>query len=62
MSFLRDYVTWQPSMTELAESLEQLRALANGVRIHVDVALETPPAGVDTPDDLERVRSLLAQR
>jgi 3-deoxy-manno-octulosonate cytidylyltransferase (CMP-KDO synthetase) len=62
VSFLRDYVTWQPSMTELAESLEQLRALANGVRIHVDVALETPPAGVDTPDDLERVRSLLAQR
>lgn len=56
VGFLHSYVGWQPSMSEQLESLEQLRALTNGARIHVDVASETPPAGVDTPDDLERVR------
>ena len=59
VGFLHSYVSWPPSMTEVTESLEQLRALANGVRIHVDVALETPPAGVDTAEDLERVRELI---
>jgi len=39
--------------------LEQLRALSNGVKIHVDVASETPPAGVDTQEDLDRLRALL---
>ena len=41
---------------ELVESLEQLRALAHGIRIRV---VDTPhmTVGVDTPDDLERVRS-----
>lgn len=58
VGFLHSYVNWPSSMTEVTESLEQLRALANGVRIHVDVALETPPAGVDTQEDLERVRVL----
>lgn len=60
VGFLHDYVRWQPSMTEQCESLEQLRALSNGARIHVDVALQTPPAGVDTPEDLERVRALFS--
>ena len=59
VGFLHNYVTWSPSMTEVTESREQLRALANGVCIHVDVALETPPAGVDTQEDLERVRDLV---
>lgn len=59
VGFLHSYVNWPSSMTEVTESLEQLRALANGVRIHVDVALETPPAGVDTQEDLERVRVLV---
>jgi 3-deoxy-manno-octulosonate cytidylyltransferase (CMP-KDO synthetase) len=59
VGFLHSYVSWPPSMTEVTESLEQLRALANGVRIHVDEALETPPAGVDTQEDLERVRVLV---
>ncbi|ACY18424.1 3-deoxy-manno-octulosonate cytidylyltransferase [Haliangium ochraceum] len=45
---------------ERAESLEQLRALALGIRIHVS-ALETPPGhGVDTPDDIPRVERALA--
>ena len=38
---------------------QQLRALWHGVRIHVGDALEAPPAGVDTLEDLERVRRLL---
>ena len=43
---------------EIVESLEQLRALANGVRIRV-VETSHAAAGVDTPDDLERVRQLM---
>ncbi|MBX8508177.1 3-deoxy-manno-octulosonate cytidylyltransferase [Pseudomonas cichorii] len=57
--FLHDFVSWGPCWLENTESLEQLRALWNGVRIHVADAVETPPAGVDTPEDLERVRRLL---
>lgn len=56
VGFLRQYVQWLPSMTEQVEKLEQLRALSNGVRIHIDIAAEAPPAGVDTQEDLERVR------
>ncbi|TNC82712.1 MAG: 3-deoxy-manno-octulosonate cytidylyltransferase [Oleiphilus sp.] len=55
VGFLHDYVKWQPAMIELTESLEQLRALSKGVRIHIEVACENPPAGVDTEEDLERV-------
>ncbi|WP_166367014.1 3-deoxy-manno-octulosonate cytidylyltransferase [Pseudomonas akapageensis] len=57
--FLHDFVSWGPCWLENAESLEQLRALWHGVRIHVADAQETPPPGVDTPEDLERVRRLL---
>jgi 3-deoxy-manno-octulosonate cytidylyltransferase (CMP-KDO synthetase) len=49
-------VAWGPCALELTESLEQLRALWNGARIHVADALEAPPAGVDTLEDLQRVR------
>jgi 3-deoxy-manno-octulosonate cytidylyltransferase (CMP-KDO synthetase) len=50
-----------PAALERAESLEQLRALANGVRIRVvDVPGPLGPA-VDTPEDLARVRALMAQ-
>jgi 3-deoxy-manno-octulosonate cytidylyltransferase (CMP-KDO synthetase) len=44
---------------ERAEALEQLRVLWHGERIAVHVATEAPAAGVDTPQDLERVRALL---
>ncbi|WP_287028144.1 3-deoxy-manno-octulosonate cytidylyltransferase [Pseudomonas sp. UBA6310] len=57
--FLFDFVAWGPCWLESAESLEQLRALWHGVRIHVGDALEAPPTGVDTPEDLQRVRRLL---
>ncbi len=57
--FLQDFVAWGPCQLEDTECLEQLRALWHGVRIHVADALESPPAGIDTPEDLERVRRLL---
>ena len=57
--FLHDFVAWGACWLEKTESLEQLRALWHGVRIHVADALEAPPTGVDTPEDLERVRRLL---
>ncbi|QWD96866.1 3-deoxy-manno-octulosonate cytidylyltransferase [Polynucleobacter sp. MG-6-Vaara-E2] len=54
--FLHAYTRLDPAPPEQAEALEQLRALWNGYRIAVYTATQTPPAGVDTPDDLERVR------
>jgi 3-deoxy-manno-octulosonate cytidylyltransferase (CMP-KDO synthetase) len=53
--FLHQYVTWQPAPLELLESLEQLRALYNGERIHVAPAVEPVPGGVDTQQDLDAV-------
>ena len=55
--FIRRYVTWEPSALERIEMLEQLRVLWHGEKIHVDVAEEVPGTGVDTPEDLERVRA-----
>jgi 3-deoxy-manno-octulosonate cytidylyltransferase (CMP-KDO synthetase) len=59
VGFLHDFVSWGPCWLENTECLEQLRALWHGVRIHVADALEAPPTGVDTTEDLERVRRLL---
>ncbi|WP_313740051.1 3-deoxy-manno-octulosonate cytidylyltransferase [Pseudomonas sp.] len=59
VGFLQDFVTWGPCWLEQTEALEQLRALWHGVRIHVADALEAPAVGVDTLEDLERVRRLL---
>ncbi|WP_028116635.1 3-deoxy-manno-octulosonate cytidylyltransferase [Ferrimonas senticii] len=58
--FIRDYVSWPVSPLEQIEALEQLRVLYQGEKIHVAVANEAPPAGVDTPEDLARVRAVLA--
>ena len=57
--FLHDFVAWGPCQLEDTECLEQLRALWHGVRIHVADALQSKKAGVDTAEDLERVRRLL---
>ena len=59
--FLREYSALQPSAIERFESLEQLRALTNGYRIAVSVSTLAPPPGIDTPEDLERVRGKTAQ-
>lgn len=60
VSLLQDFITWPPAPTETTESLEQLRALHNGARIHVAEACQTPPAGVDTQQDLDRLRKTMA--
>jgi len=57
--FLQAYTRLDPAPPEQAEALEQLRALWNGYRIAVHTASEAPPAGVDTVEDLERVRRIL---
>ncbi len=54
------YVSLPPSLLEHRESLEQLRALENGMRIAC-VRMEHGPFGVDTAEDLERARALLAR-
>jgi 3-deoxy-manno-octulosonate cytidylyltransferase (CMP-KDO synthetase) len=56
--FLRRFPALAPAPIEQLESLEQLRVLWHGERIAVHVAAHAPAAGVDTPDDLERVRAL----
>ncbi|ESS56645.1 3-deoxy-D-manno-octulosonate cytidylyltransferase [Enterobacter cloacae S611] len=57
--FIRRYVSWQTSPLEQIEMLEQLRVLWYGEKIHVDVASVVPGTGVDTPEDLERVRQAM---
>jgi 3-deoxy-manno-octulosonate cytidylyltransferase (CMP-KDO synthetase) len=56
---LERFVTLPPAPLELREKLEQLRALENGMRIDIEI-VATVPLGVDTPEDLERARRLLA--
>jgi 3-deoxy-manno-octulosonate cytidylyltransferase (CMP-KDO synthetase) len=58
--FLLEFSGWPPSVFERAESLEQLRALDHGVTIRV-VEAAAPSIGVDTVEDLERVRAILAR-
>lgn len=55
--FLRRYMQWQPTSLELCESLEQLRALYHGEIIHVEPACADVPGGIDTVEDLQRVRA-----
>ena len=43
------------------EALEQLRALWHGYRIAVEITHGTPAPGIDTPEDLARVRAIFAQ-
>lgn len=57
---LHRYVGWPRHVLEATESLEQLRILGMGERMHVDIACAEVPGGVDTPDDLDRVRQLFA--
>jgi 3-deoxy-manno-octulosonate cytidylyltransferase (CMP-KDO synthetase) len=60
--FIRHYVAQATSVLERAERLEQLRALAMGAKIHVDVAQRPPGPGIDTKEDLESARRILAAR
>lgn len=58
--FIHRYIEWEASPIEHLESLEQLRVLWYGERIHVAQAIAEPPPGIDIPADLERVRQALA--
>ena len=55
VSFLKQYVEMEPCALETTESLEQLRALWYGVKIHMSVIDEAPGHGVDTLEDVKRV-------
>jgi 3-deoxy-manno-octulosonate cytidylyltransferase (CMP-KDO synthetase) len=56
---LLQFAAWPPTRLETTEKLEQLRALEYGMSIHLMALTEAPPGGVDTPQDLERVRASL---
>lgn len=60
--FIRQYINWAPSSLEQIEMLEQLRVLWYGEKIHVAVAKESPAIGVDTQQDLEKVRELFKEQ
>jgi 3-deoxy-manno-octulosonate cytidylyltransferase (CMP-KDO synthetase) len=61
VGFLRSFPTLAQSPIEVTEGLEQLRALWHGFRIAVHITPGAPGPGVDTPEDLERVRKLFFQ-
>jgi 3-deoxy-manno-octulosonate cytidylyltransferase (CMP-KDO synthetase) len=59
-AFLPRYASLAPSPLERIEALEQLRVLWHGYRIAVAISEDEAPPGVDTPQDLEAVRKMLA--
>jgi 3-deoxy-manno-octulosonate cytidylyltransferase (CMP-KDO synthetase) len=61
-AFLQTFSTLKPTPLEKTELLEQLRALEHGYAIAVSIAPEAFPAGVDTPEDLARVRAAVEAR
>jgi 3-deoxy-manno-octulosonate cytidylyltransferase (CMP-KDO synthetase) len=60
VAFLKTFPGLAQAPIEVTEALEQLRALWHGFSIAVHVATSAPGPGVDTPEDLERVRALFA--
>jgi 3-deoxy-manno-octulosonate cytidylyltransferase (CMP-KDO synthetase) len=60
VSFLRHFPSLSPATIERFEALEQLRALWHGYRIIVSITRGAPAPGVDTEEDLERVRACFA--
>ena len=59
VALLNRFVTWPPAPLEKIESLEQLRVLWNGDIIHIAQSVIAVPGGVDTEEDLLRVKRLL---
>lgn len=57
--YVKRYVGYSPSVLEQIESLEQLRAIWYGDVIHCDIAVEPPPVGIDTPEDLATLSQAL---
>lgn len=59
VKLLHQFVRWPMAPLEDTEKLEQLRVLWQGQRIRVDVSCKEVPAGIDTAEDLQRVRNLM---
>lgn len=59
VGLLNQFITWSPAPLEKIESLEQLRVMWNGQSIHIQEACAPVPGGVDTEEDLQRVKALL---
>jgi len=57
--FLETFSQLTPCELEVTESLEQLRALYNGYTIHSEIAAAVPGPGIDTEQDLARVKKLI---
>jgi 3-deoxy-manno-octulosonate cytidylyltransferase (CMP-KDO synthetase) len=57
--FVQQYLSWPESQIENIECLEQLRVLYYGKKIYLTQAKAKPGQGVDTPEDLEKVRILI---
>ena len=61
VGLLNHFVNWPAGRLESIESLEQLRILENGAFMHVDQVCQLVPGGVDTQQDLDKVRRLLQE-
>jgi 3-deoxy-manno-octulosonate cytidylyltransferase (CMP-KDO synthetase) len=61
VGFLREFPKLAQAPIEIMEALEQLRAMWHGHRIAVHVTEHSPGIGIDTPEDLARIRSLLSK-
>ncbi len=57
--FLHEYIEWPACPLEKIESLEQLRILWNGIRMHMVISKERMPPEVNTPDDMEKIGEYL---
>ena len=62
VGFIETFSQLEPAELELAESLEQLRALCNGYSIHTEIARELPGPGIDTEADLRQVEALMTAK
>ncbi len=59
VSLLNQFITWPVAVLERVEKLEQLRALWQGIAIHIEQAVEKTPPGIDTESDLKHTIALL---
>lgn len=62
VNFLLEFMEWTPCALEKKESLEQLRTLWYGGRIHVGINKEKFPTDVNTPEDLEKIRAIMSKK